>query len=552
MPISAELLIRNGLFPETLPSVYTARAIWAALPVVATPYAVTGPAVGQLCSYDSSKRGGLRRMFAVPHPLFIRDQGVFFERHWTTLETCFAAAPGSTSHFIMDGAGYRHIRITPHSELPRIRLTRLSRFTFCVVADVSRCYYSIYTHSIPWAIHGKAAAKLDIHSHSATIFGNRLDYAVRQAQSRQTLGIPVGPDASKVIAEIVMSGVDKRMIELSGGQPPTYVRHVDDYWIGGHSHAECERYLANLRLALNDFSLDINELKSGIVSTKLVFGEKWPSQIKDAITQKFFPNSDANADAVAVLGMIVEQAVERNDDGIIKRAIRVFDRRRLWHQHWELLEHFLAQCAVQFPHSFDYVARVVAWRIRTGTPVNRDLWIDIARTTAARDGSLGRDSEVCWAIWLLKELGSRLPKNITDVIAEHASPLVLAFLAHFARHRMATDRRLIEKLRDRMEGDPFAGEYWPLTLELYHLHEEDANWAAAGTVPVLRSLHENRISIIDWGALPRVFETVGPAKRRPPSRAIENIGSDYAEDEEEEEDEDEDADLGELGDEFPC
>ena len=148
MPISAELLIRNGLFPETLPSVYTARAIWAALPVVATPYAVTGPAVGQLCSYDSSKRGDLRRMFAVPHPLFIRDQGVFFERHWTTLEACFAAAPGSTSHFIMDGAGYRHIRITPHSELPRIRLTSLSRFAFCLAADVSRCYYSIYTHSI--------------------------------------------------------------------------------------------------------------------------------------------------------------------------------------------------------------------------------------------------------------------------------------------------------------------------------------------------------------------------------------------------------------------
>ena len=90
------------------------------------------------------------------------------------------------------------------------------------------------------------------------------------------------------------------------------------------------------------------------------------------------------------------------------------------------------------------------------------------------------------------------------------------------------------------------------------MHEEDANWAAAGTVPVLRSLHENRISIIDWGALPRVFETDGPARRRPPSRAIENIGSDYAEDEEEKEEEDEDAeaaeaaDLGQLGDEFPC
>ncbi len=180
MPISAELLIRNGLFPETLPSVYTARAIWAALPVVAPPYAVTGPAVGQLCSYDSSKRGGLRRMFAVPHPLFIRDKASFSSATGQPLKPALQLRADQPRIFIMDGVGYRHIRITPHSELPRIRLTSLSRFTFCLVADVSRCYYSIYTHSIPWAIHGKAAAKLDTNPSSATVFGKRLDYVVRQ------------------------------------------------------------------------------------------------------------------------------------------------------------------------------------------------------------------------------------------------------------------------------------------------------------------------------------------------------------------------------------
>jgi hypothetical protein len=478
-------------------------------------------------------------MFGVPHPLFIRDQGVFFERNWAALETCFKAATGSTAHFIMDGAGFRHVRITPHSELPRIRLTTLSRFAYCLVADVSRCYYPIYTHSIPWAIHGKAQSKLDTNPNSAAIFGNRLDYAVRQAQSKQTLGIPVGPDSSKIIAEIVMSAVDKRMIQLSGAKPLIYVRHVDDYWIGGHSYDECERYLANLRLALSDFSLDINELKTRIISTKFVFGDTWPSQIERAISEEFLPYGQADADSVAVLGTIVEQTVASNDDGIIKRAIRIFDRRRLWRNHWNILEHFLAQCAVQFPHSFDYVARVVAWRVRTGTPIDRDLWIDIARSTATREGSLGRDSEVCWAMWLLKELRSRLPKSITDIIAAQASPLVLAFLVHFAKHRMAGDRRLIEKLRERVEGDPFAGECWPLTLELYHLHQEDVNWALATTLPVLRSLHNKRISIIDWSAPPRVFAT----PTRAPSRAIEDIGSDYAEDEEDGEDEEDEQDV---------
>ncbi len=534
MPINAELLVRNGLFPENLPSVFTTRLIWLHLPAAATSYAVTSKAIGELCAYDASKRGGQRRIFGIPHPLFIRDQGIFFERHWPALEACFEAAKGSTSRPITDGAGLRHVRITPHSDLPRIRLTRLSRFAYCLVADVSRCYYSIYSHSIPWALHGKAASKADSNPQSVTIFGNRLDYTVRQAQSRQTMGIPVGPDSSKIIAELVMSAVDKRMIELSGSNPPTYVRHVDDYWIGGHTHDECELYLTNLRLALNDFSLDLNDLKTRIISTKFVFGETWPSQIERAIAENITRNRDNDAEIVATLGMIVERAVESNDDGIIKNAIRVIDRRRLWLRNWELLEHFLAQCAVQFPHSFDYVARVVAWRTRGGTEIDKDLWVDIARTTATRDGSLGRDSEVCWAIWLLKELKSRLPKSLTDVVTEHASPLVLAFLVHFTKHKMAGDRKLIEKLRGRVDGDPFAGAFWPLTLELTHFNDEDPNWAAANTLPVLRGLHGNRISIIDWNAPPRVFEADGEGPEpRIPNYAIEDIGSDYPGDDEE-------------------
>jgi hypothetical protein len=136
-----------------------------------------------------------------------------------------------------------------------------------------------------------------------------------------------------------------------------------------------------------------------------------------------------------------------------------------------------------------------------------------------------------------------LPKSITDIIAENASPLVLAFLVHFAKHGLAGDRRLINKLRDRVEGDPFAGSYWPLTLELTHFHDEDPIWATATTVAALRVLHENRISIIEWNAPPRVFEldvAPGPEPRFPPF-AIEDVGSDYPGDEE---DDDDDEDEG--------
>jgi hypothetical protein len=447
--------------------------------------------------------------------------------------------------------GPRHIRITPHSDLNRIRLKKLSRFAFCLVADVFRFFPSIYSHSIPWALNGKPAAKLDHDSRSTTVWGNRLDFSVRQAQSGQTLGIPVGTDTSKIVAEIVMSSVDKQLLRLSGAHPPTYVRHVDDYWIGGHTIDECERHLRHLRTALKEHSLDINELKTKIISTKLVFGDAWPSEIERAIVNSLrAPGRGINdlpiEDPIAMFGMIIERAVEANDDGIIRKAIRVLDRRRLWENDWEILEHFLAQCAVQFPHSFDYVARVIAWRLRRGRAIDRELWIDISRHTALHNGSLGRDSEACWAIWLLKELGSKLLKPLTDVLAANLSPLTLAFLAYFPRHRMTTDRRLLQPLRDKVSGDPFSGSFWPLSLELEHLGAGDPGWASGRTPQVLRTLHLARASIIDWNAVPKVFtEAVGQEPDPPdePDFAIEDIGSDYIGDDDEDDEAEEPVDV---------
>ncbi len=223
----------------------------------------------------------------LPHPLFVRELGIFFEAHWNDIEKTFQSSPGSVSRPILDDAGPRHVRITPHSDLPRIRLTTLSRFAYCLIADVSRFFPSIYSHTIPWALNGKAAAKLDPDWKSTAVWGNRLDFSVRQAQSRQTIGIPVGPDGSKIVAEIIMSSVDREFVRLSGSQVATYVRHVDDYWIGGHTIDECERHLRNLRSTLKEHSLDINELKTKIISTKFVFGESWPSEIERAISNSF-------------------------------------------------------------------------------------------------------------------------------------------------------------------------------------------------------------------------------------------------------------------------
>lgn len=409
------------------------------------------------------------------------------------------------------------------------------------MTDVSRFYPSVYTHAFPWAINGKAAAKTDTQSNSSTVFGNRLDFITRQAQSRQTIGIPVGPDASKIAAEILMAAVDKRFIALSGKTPPTYLRHVDDYWIGGNTHEECEKHLQNLRLALKEYELDINETKTRIISMKYVFGESWPSELESEIRECLGPAGRSKGlDPIATFGKIVDRATRDNDDGIIKRALRVIDDQKLWSANWEIVEHFLAQCAVQFPHSFDYVARVIAWRVRTRRSFDKALWVEIARLTALQNAKLGRDSESAWAIWLIKELNQKITTALSDTLLSNCGSLVLCFLAHFPKHKLATDKRLYDRLRSVVDGDPFAGAFWPLTLELVHLDEADPTWSTGTTHTSLLLLHNAKISIIDWAARPRVFTEVPPDDEDDsgPDYAIEDYGADYDDDEEDDDSDD--------------
>jgi Reverse transcriptase (RNA-dependent DNA polymerase) len=430
IPPSVQRIIESGTLPENLPPLFTSARIWPLYTGHSGSYLVTTQCIGAISQYNASKRGGQRRFFGLPHPTFVFDQAVFFEKHWAALKPLLASAKGSASipHFLASGP--RAMRITPHSDLPKARLKSFSRFKFCAISDVARFYPSIYTHSIPWAINGRVASKADTRATSATVFGNKLDFVVRQAQDRQTIGLPVGPDTSKIASELILCAVDKQF--LKGRRSLVYLRHVDDYWIGGNTIDECERHLQNLRSALREYELDLNELKTKILPAHYVFGESWPTEVERELQQSLQPfMSLLNPDPVSTLGKIVERARNAEDDGIIRHAIRTIDEHNWWTSNWDVLEHFLAQCAIQFPHSFDYVARVVVWRIRTDKAYNKSLWTEVARLVALRSGALSRDSEVVWALWLLKELRQKLTTRIADQLISYSNPLTFGIVSSY-------------------------------------------------------------------------------------------------------------------------
>ena len=78
-------------------------------------------------------------------------------------------------------------------------------FKNVVHTDISNCYPSIYTHAIPWALHGKTFAK----KHQKTShLGNKIDSTIQDMQNGQTNGIPQGSTLMDLLAELVLGYVD--------------------------------------------------------------------------------------------------------------------------------------------------------------------------------------------------------------------------------------------------------------------------------------------------------------------------------------------------------
>ena len=76
--------------------------------------------------------------------------------------------------------------------------------------DIVDCYGSIYTHSIPWALHTKKKAKKNRNQNSP--IGNFIDTTLRQMSYGQTNGIPQGSILMDFIAEMILGYAD---LELS-------------------------------------------------------------------------------------------------------------------------------------------------------------------------------------------------------------------------------------------------------------------------------------------------------------------------------------------------
>lgn len=504
----AERMLESGFLPENLPPIFAITNLHEAAirPLASDDYLTEKPTEG--ARYNASKRGGQRRVFTMPNPVFMIDAAKFFLKFNAEVDEHLAKTTDSSSYPSFSSKG-RPVAIATYPEFHKRRRRNLALSRYVVRTDISRFYHSIYTHALPWALHGKSASKKDRKTDSVSIYGNRLDWLVRQAQDGQTVGIPVGPDFSRIVSEIIGTAIDCSFRGSHGPDVPM-LRLVDDIFIGADNIDDAHTYLSSIRDAIRSYELDINESKTAILNSSDDLEPYWPVEIRREI--EMYANGDEGlhrrrADFIHFLDEVLRKASDSKDDGIVKFAVRKIDELELWSDYWETLEPFLIRVAINFPHCIDYVARVVAWRNRT-YDTDTDLWCDVVHRTIKNNAKSGHDSEITWALWLLKELGGTLDRYVFDTVLRRCGPFPSLVALDVHHHNKATYKLPKELLLEKLGDQPMMGPNWLLAYEAdrqFDMKIKTRNLQGSG---FFKQLYDDDVSFYDAEAVPVVFTDV--------------------------------------------
>lgn len=139
------------------------------------------------------------------------------------------------------------------------------KFTLLRKLDITNCFSSIYTHTISWAVKTKEIAKEQI---GFTNFEKRFDDFMQSVNYKETAGIIIGPEFSRIFAEIIFQRIDtnieKRLqteFKFQLYRDYEICRYVDDIFVFANKMEVLELIESVIQEELDPYRLHLNDSK---------------------------------------------------------------------------------------------------------------------------------------------------------------------------------------------------------------------------------------------------------------------------------------------------
>ncbi|MGN9160452.1 RNA-directed DNA polymerase [Clostridium sulfidigenes] len=154
-----------------------------------------------------------------------------------------------------------------------------AKYSYLRKLDISKCFYNIYTHSIEWAFLGsKEEAKLTINKGSK--LGANLDKLMQYCNYAETNGIVVGPEFSRIVAEIILCRIDMNVAKRTKDEKYEVYRFMDDIFIFSNTINVLDIVEKIYKEELFSFKLSINNQKVCTYNSPFFDEQIWITDLK--------------------------------------------------------------------------------------------------------------------------------------------------------------------------------------------------------------------------------------------------------------------------------
>ncbi len=266
----------------------------------------------------------------------------------------------------------------------------------------------------------KSVAKANLGKAGMTSLGDRLDRAVRAGQEGQTKGIPVGPDTSLLIAELIMAEVDAQVQSAMPDSVRSCTRFMDDLTFYAPTRLEAEALLLAWDRALSTYDLGLSPTKTTIVEGPITPEKPWRASLSQFELRQDTDRIESN-DLQSFFSLAFDVHAQYPTDYVLSYAIRRVRPRPKGRRAWQAFTQLCLAASIADPSCLKSVAGVFREARAAGIPVDAVSLERAMNEMCAYHAPFEHGSEVAWSLSIIREHdlavsseAARLVSNMED------------------------------------------------------------------------------------------------------------------------------------------
>lgn len=468
-----EGLLSYGMFMDKLPPVLSSVGFYN----YCQNNEITEKGKRQCIYYESMRNNNTPRSMGIPNPMAYQRLCECLSSNWDSLKLHFKEQTNEHEYKIsrihirkqekgktLFAMNYSNWRVDGAPE-PSL----LIGMKFLVKADISTCFPSIYTHSIPWALVGKETAKEHSGIKHGNLWYNEIDFYTRNCKNGETHGLLIGPHASNLLSEIILTVVDKKLYDKGF----RFIRNIDDYECYVESHEQGLVFLSELAGELRRFDLSLNHKKTEIKELPVAAEEQWVRKLN--LINIFYQNGKLDFIGTrAYLDFAVELMQEnKRNSAVLKYAIKVLSSQTLTANAKDYYIKTILHLSLLYPYLIPMLDRYVF----DVFCIEEELVASFLRR-AFNLGITCRNYEaVCFIIYFALKFNLEIPDLCSALAIESDSCMfkLLAFLFFSKTNRKNDVKEMIKHAKSLKNDDDF-DRNWLFAYEALPMSYLKGDW----------------------------------------------------------------------------